>query len=76
MILQATETRDEALSPTKKLYLTIGDVAQLLQVGRSTAYLMVEKGELPSVRIGKKLIRVPRNALDEYFAAQLRGDDS
>jgi excisionase family DNA binding protein len=48
-------TNDTALSPT---FLTVEQVAKRLYVGRSTAYNMINAGEIPSIRFGR-LIRIP-----------------
>lgn len=41
-------------------------VGQLLGIGRNTAYKLIRKGVIPSLRLGKK-IRVPKAALDELL---------
>ena len=46
----------------EKSYLTVIEVAELLRIGRSSAYEAVRTGQIPSVRVGK-LIRIPRAAL-------------
>ena len=47
-------------------YLTPLEVQQLLYIGRSTFYKLVNSGELPAFRVGK-LWRVSRKALEEYI---------
>lgn len=44
-------------------YLTVAEVAAILRVNRGTVYEMVSRGDLPSVRVGRK-IRIARSALD------------
>jgi excisionase family DNA binding protein len=46
----------------ERLLLRIDEVAQLIGVSRTTAYALVNKRELPSVRIGG-LLRIPADAL-------------
>jgi excisionase family DNA binding protein len=46
-------------------FLTVPEVAQLLRISRSQAYLLAERGELPVLRIGK-LIRIPESALSTW----------
>jgi excisionase family DNA binding protein len=46
----------------ERLLLRIDEVAQLIGVSRTTAYALVNKGEIPSVRIGG-LLRIPNEAL-------------
>ena len=46
----------------ERLLLRLDEVAALIGVSRTTAYALVNKGELPSVRIGG-LLRIPSDAL-------------
>jgi excisionase family DNA binding protein len=52
--------------------LTVEAAAQLLMVGRATAYAWARDGRLPVVRVNG-LIRVPRAALMQWIEAQSRG---
>lgn len=53
--------------------LTLEEVAAELRIGRSTAYLMAQRGELPVCRFGSKLIRVPREEFDRWLAKRVGG---
>ena len=44
--------------------LTVDEVAAALRIGRRQAYSAVQRGEIPSLRIGRT-IRVPRAWLDQ-----------
>lgn len=44
------------------LTLTVEQAAQVLGVGRSAAYAAVRAGEIPSVRIGRRVL-IPRAGL-------------
>lgn len=57
-----------ASSAELPLLLRIDDVARLLSVSRATAYRAVLTGELPSVRISERVVRVPRLALLAWLA--------
>ena len=46
--------------------LTIADLQRVLQIGRSTAYKLVQTKRLRSVRIGK-CIRIPKKFLIEFI---------
>jgi excisionase family DNA binding protein len=46
----------------ERLLLRIDEVAALIGVSRTTAYALVNRGEIPSVRIGG-LLRIPNDAL-------------
>lgn len=52
--------------------LTVPQVAKILQVARSTAYLMADDGRIPTVRLGKRVVRVPKERLRE----QIEGRES
>ena len=45
--------------------LTPREVAEYLSLGRSTVYLLIQKGDLPSIRIGRS-VRVNPLDLKEY----------
>lgn len=44
------------------LFLTVEETAALLRKGRTSLYAAIERGQIPSVRVGRTL-RVPREAL-------------
>ncbi len=46
--------------------LSVCEAAQLMGVSRGTAYRLIERGELPAVRVGGQL-RVDRDELREYI---------
>lgn len=52
-------------------FLTVKELAELLRVSRRTAYMLVQSGEVPSVRVGGS-IRIPRAALAEQLAKTVR----
>jgi excisionase family DNA binding protein len=45
------------------------EVARLLGIGRTKAFEMIGRGELPAVRIGR-CVRVPRRALAAWIEAE------
>jgi excisionase family DNA binding protein len=45
-----------------RLLLRIDEVAALIGVSRTTAYALVNRGEIPSIRIGG-MLRIPNDAL-------------
>jgi excisionase family DNA binding protein len=47
--------------------LTVAEAAKVLGIGRGSAYEAVKRGELPVVRLGKRLV-VPRAALERLLA--------
>lgn len=50
----------------KAITYRIDEAAKLLGVGRNTAYEAARTGQLPTVRIGKRLL-VPKVALDRML---------
>lgn len=51
------------------LLLTIKDVQEVTQLGRTTIYELMRSGELPFLRIGRS-VRIRREALDEWLGKQ------
>jgi excisionase family DNA binding protein len=45
------------------LTLTVEQTAKLLGIGRSTAYELVRTGDIPSLRLGRRIL-VPRRPLE------------
>lgn len=50
------------------LVLTVNQLADILGVGRNTAYGIVRSGQIPSVRVGRQ-IRISRGALMNFLNA-------
>lgn len=48
------------------LMLTVEEAAEVLRIGRNSAYAAVADGAIPSVRIGRT-IRIPRTGLMALF---------
>ena len=53
------------------LLLTIKEVAIELQISKKTISRMVQKGEIPSLRIGRN-IRIPTDQLKDWVQAKTR----
>jgi excisionase family DNA binding protein len=49
------------------------DVARDLQISRASVYRLIEDGDLPSVRVGKRNIRVPFDSLIAWIKARESG---
>jgi excisionase family DNA binding protein len=43
-------------NPLQSPILTVAETAQLLGLGKEATYRAIQKGEIPSVRIGKKIL--------------------
>ena len=50
----------------ERLTLTIDETAKLLGIGRQLAYDKVKTGEIPVIKIGRRLL-VPRKALEKLL---------
>ena len=51
----------------RPLVYTIDEASRLLRIGRNHAYDAAKSGELPTVKIGKRIL-VPRLALEAMLA--------
>lgn len=49
------------------LILSVDQLAEVLRVGRNTAYDLVHSGQIRSVRVGRQ-IRIPRDALIDFLS--------
>lgn len=45
---------------------TVDEVARLLRIGRISAYQAIERGDIPSIRVGRRIL-VPRFAFREML---------
>lgn len=54
---------------TKRETLTVEEVAKRLGIGRNTAYQGVRDGEIPSLRIGGRIV-IPAAALERMLAGE------
>jgi excisionase family DNA binding protein len=52
-----------------QLTWTVTQCAELLGIGRNSAYEAVNRGEIPVIRIGKRIL-VPRAALERLLAGR------
>ena len=50
----------------ERLTMTVPECAQLLGVGRNNCYERAKAGEIPSIRVGKRLL-IPRAALQKWL---------
>ena len=52
----------------ERLTLTVEETAKCLGIGRNSAYEAIARGEIPVVKVGKRLL-VPKAALEILLAA-------
>jgi excisionase family DNA binding protein len=57
----------------ERLALTVSEAGSLLGISRALAYELVARGELPSIRLGRRLV-VPKVAILELLGLRPRRD--
>lgn len=66
----APRARDSGLGTApagvERLTLTVEEAATMLGISRAFAYEAVNRGEIPSIRIGRRIL-VPRSALENLL---------
>ncbi len=50
-------------------FLTVTEIADLLKLNQQTVRNMIDRGELPAVRVGSRRVRVRRSDLDRFLEA-------
>lgn len=51
----------------ERLTLTVDEAAQVLGISRALAYELITRGQLPSLRLGRRIV-VPRGVLEMLMA--------
>jgi len=57
----------EATEKTERITLDVPEVARRLGISRAAAYYAVKRGQIPHLKIGKRIL-IPRAALDRFLA--------
>ena len=52
---------------TEKLTMTVDEAALALGLSRNSCYQAVETGDIPSIRVGKRIL-IPRYALERLLS--------
>jgi len=52
---------------SEKGWLTVPEAAKELRIPRSRCYELIQRGELPAVRIGERSIRANRRELEQFL---------
>jgi excisionase family DNA binding protein len=67
----AVPTGDHAILPvdgkSRRETLTVEEARTVLGLGRNGAYRAIRRGEIPAIRVGRRLL-IPRAALDRLLA--------
>ena len=61
-------TNTQSAAEVKRTY-TVDEIAQMLNIGRTTAYTLVKEGHFKTVSIGSA-IRVSKQSFDEWLDRQ------
>ncbi len=59
----------------KSVIMSVEEAAVVLGIGRQTAYRAARDGQLPVIRIGKRLL-IPRKAFQEMLDGKWRSRDA
>jgi excisionase family DNA binding protein len=59
-------------STDEKSWLTVSETAAELHIPRTRCYELIQRGELPAVRIGERSIRVNRRELEKFLLENRR----
>jgi excisionase family DNA binding protein len=57
---------------SERMTLSIDEAATVLGISRAHAYGLVRRGELPRLRLGRRVV-IPRKSLEEFLAAATTG---
>jgi excisionase family DNA binding protein len=55
---------------SEKLVLSVTEYAKLMNIGRDAAYTAVRNGDVPSVRVGNKIFRIPVAAVEQQLGLE------
>jgi excisionase family DNA binding protein len=67
----ADEENTPQPDPPDRLTLTVDEAAYLLNISRGLAYELVARGELPAIRLGRRIV-IPRVAMEELLGTPIR----
>jgi excisionase family DNA binding protein len=67
---QKEEAMESLAVLRERILLTVPEAAEALSVSRATLYVMIGAGQLPTVRVGSRGVRIPVDALREFARSQ------
>ncbi len=59
-------------SPSAKSWLTVPEAAEELRIPRTRCYELIQRGELPAVRLGERSIRDNHRELERFLLENRR----
>ena len=68
---QHVESPPASTTGRDRLVLTVDEAACLLNISRGLAYELVARGELPAIRLGRRIV-IPRVAMEELLGTPIR----
>jgi excisionase family DNA binding protein len=66
------DTKTLTLNEAERTWLTVPEAAEELRIPRTRCYELIQRGELPAVRIGERSIRVNRLELEKFLLENRR----
>ena len=60
------DMKDGRSDPKEPTVYTVCEVARILRLGKISVYQAIEKGEIPCIRIGRRVL-IPRHALERLL---------
>lgn len=58
------------MTDQQRLVYTVGEVAELLRVGKNRVYEMVAAGRIPAIKWSDQAIGIPRQSLEQYLVEE------
>ena len=52
--------------------MTVEQFCQILQIGKNTAYKLLQTGEIKGFRVGRRW-KIPRDSVNEYLNSKVNG---
>ena len=65
-----TAQTNSVIRLTGKRTYTVGEIAEILGIGRTSAYKLIRSGQFQTVRIGSA-IRISKSSFDDWLDKQL-----
>jgi excisionase family DNA binding protein len=66
-LVEPVGTGHEVTMDEPGVTLTVGEAAKLLRLSRAFIYELVARGELPSIRLGRRIV-IPRIAIERILS--------
>lgn len=64
--LSIRNTESEPMPDSKKRAYSVDDIMDILDISRSSAYILIRKNLFRSIKVGKQL-RIPKASFDEWL---------